>query len=57
MMGSFGGVRRLLCVWPDFIMEHNRRGNSTVTLAHNGFSHLTLNEFHQRMGLGACPQS
>jgi sensor domain CHASE-containing protein len=44
-------VRRL-SVWADNedrILRHNAGNHSSYTLGHNAFSHLSLDEFHQRI--------
>ena len=40
----------------DMIESHNA-GQSSYTLAHNEYSHLTLSEFHERFQLGLKPPS
>lgn len=45
---------RPLCgvVSTDLITAHNLAGNESYSLGHNAYSHLTLDEFHQRFRLG-----
>jgi hypothetical protein len=46
-------VRRLCgVVCTDLITAHNLAGNESYSLGHNAYSHLTLDEFHQRFRLG-----
>eukprot|EP00602_Paraphysomonas_sp_CaronLab_P000031 CAMPEP_0185026086 /NCGR_PEP_ID=MMETSP1103-20130426/9853_1 /TAXON_ID=36769 /ORGANISM="Paraphysomonas bandaiensis, Strain Caron Lab Isolate" /LENGTH=310 /DNA_ID=CAMNT_0027559545 /DNA_START=155 /DNA_END=1087 /DNA_ORIENTATION=+ len=41
----------------NIIEEHNANKESTYTLAHNAFSHMTLSEFESHMGLRASAHS